>query len=296
MYICMLLPSDLRRMIRGVMRIHRFCVFFVLVSTCFMLLNCSRTPEKRFEMKGKVVSVDTTQRQAMIDHEKIPGFMDAMTMPFNIGDDWALEVLAPGQSIEATLVVKGDRSWIERIRISQGDSSGTAGTAKAMPQIGEEVPDFQLINQDGKQIRLSQFRGSPLLLTFVYTRCPLPDFCPRTSSNFSEVYRGLISNSQSGRGPHLLTISFDTDHDTPAVLREYARRYMNPPDHEIWEFATGSPEDIRKITGYFGLIYREESGQFAHTLVTALIGSDGKIRQLYQGNRWTPSQVLAELR
>lgn len=259
-------------------------------------MSCNRPPEKRFELKGKVVSVDRTQRQAMIAHERIPGFMDAMTMPFNIREDWALAALAPGQVVEATLVVQGDRSWIEGIRISQGEDSGGTESAGAMPRIGEEIPDFKLQNQDNQQIGLAQYRGHPLLLTFIYTRCPLPDFCPRISSSFSEVYRGLKSIAKSGQTPHLLTVSFDPDYDTPAVLREYARRYMNPPDFGTWEFATGSPEDIKKITGYFGLIYRKESDQIAHTMVTALIGPDGKLKQLYQGNRWTPNQVLAEFR
>ena len=277
------------------MQIRQCCVLLALVGTCFLMMSCGRAPQKRYELKGKVIGVDKAQRQVTIAHEQIPGFMDAMTMPFNIGEDWAVSALAPGQAIEATLVMQGDRSWIEGISISQGGDSSGAKVANAIPPIGAEVPDFKLLNQDGKQIRLAQYRGSPLLLTFIYTRCPLPDFCPRTSSNFSEVYRGLKPNANSGQKPHLLTISFDTDYDTPAVLREYGRRYMNPPDFGVWEFATGSPEEIKKITGYFGLIYRPESGQIAHTLVTALIGADGKIKRIYQGNRWTPGQVLAEL-
>jgi len=217
-------------------------------------------------------------------------------MPFSVREDWALEALAPGQTIQATLVVQGDRSWIEGIRISQSAAGGRPETAVAMPGIGEEVPDFKLINQDTAQIRLAQYRGRPLLLTFIYTRCPLPDYCPRTSRNFSEVYRGLTSVAKAGQKPHLLTVSFDTEYDTPAVLREYARRYMNPPDFGVWEFATGSPEDIKKITSYFGLIYRKESGQITHSLVTALIGADGKLKQIFQGNEWTPSQVLNAFR
>ncbi len=274
------------------MTIRKCCVLFVVFSACFLMTSCGRAPEKRFELKGKVVSVDKAQRQVTIDHEQISGFMDAMTMPFSVREDWALEALAPGQAIQATLVVQGDRSWIEGIRISQSASGGPPETAVTMPGIGDEVPDFKLINQDTAQIHLVQYRGRPLLLTFIYTRCPLPDYCPRTSHNFSEVYRGLKSVAKAGQKPHLLTVSFDTEYDTAAVLREYARRYMDPPDFGIWEFATGSPEDIKKITGYFGLIYRKESGQITHSLVTALIGADGKLKQIFQGNEWTPSQVL----
>jgi protein SCO1/2 len=259
-----------------------------------MVTSCRSVPERRFELKGKVVSVNKAQRQVTIAHERIPDFMDAMTMPFNVREDWAIEALAPGQTIEATLVVKGDRSWIEGIRISQSEAGASPETKGSMLRIGEDVPDFTLLNQDNKQIRLAQYRGRPLLLTFIYTRCPLPDFCPRTSRNFSEVYHGLKSIVNSGLKPHLLTVSFDYEYDTPVVLRKYARRYMNPPDFSVWEFATGTPDDIKKITGCFGLIYRKESGQIEHSLVTALIGSDGKLKRIYKGNQWTPSQVLAE--
>jgi len=114
--------------------------------------------------------------------------------------------------------------------------------------------------------------------------------------NFAEIYRGIRSLRSSGSKPHLLTISFDTDHDTPAVLREYARRYMNPPDFGKWEYAIGTPEQIKKIHQLFRLIYQPESGQITHNLVTALIGPDGRLKRLYQGNRYTPAQILAELR
>ncbi len=273
----------------------KFLVFVALVSVCLMT-GCQRAPEKRYEMKGKVVSVDRDQRQAMIDHEEIKGFMDAMTMPFDIKEDWALSALAPGQSVEATLVVKGDRSWIEGIRISQREASDGTETAGTMPKAGEAVPDFRLLNQDSKPIHLAQYRGRPLLLTFIYTRCPLPDFCPRTSLKFSEIYKGLKSSSQTGPKPHLLTISFDPDHDKPAVLRDYAQRFMRPPDYDLWEFATGSGEEVRSITGYFGLTYRPESGHITHNLVTALIGPDGKLQRLYQGKEWTSAQLLAEFK
>jgi protein SCO1/2 len=272
-----------------------FASILALVAS-LMMIGCQSTPERRYDLKGKVVSVDKAQRQVTIAHEEIKGFMDAMTMPFNVGQDWALSVLAPGQTIEATLVVQGNRSWIEGIRVSQSEEADAVESAGLMPKIGEEVPDFQLVNQDSKRIHLAQYHGRSLLLTFIYTRCPLPDFCPRTSMNFSEIYHRLQSVAQSGRKPLLLTISFDTDHDTPAVLKEYARRYMNPPEFGEWEFATGSRDEIKKVTGYFGLTYRPESGQITHNLVTALIGPDGKLERIYQGNNWTPSQVLAELR
>jgi protein SCO1/2 len=257
------------------------------------MFGCQKAPEQRFDLKGKVVAVDPAHRQVTIAHEKIPGFMDAMTMSFDIGDDWAVAVLAPGQRIEATLVVRGDRSWIEGLRISKTEEQKGVPLSSPAPKIGDKVPDFWLLNQDNRRIHLSQYGGRPLLLTFIYTRCPLPDYCPRTSMNFSEIYRSLESGNKSN--PHLLTVSFDTDHDTPAVLREYAGRYMHPVNFGTWEFATGSPEEIKKITGYFGLSYWPESGQITHNLVTALIGPDGRLARLYQGNQWKVAEVMADL-
>jgi protein SCO1 len=273
---------------------NRTAVLVVLIAG--MLLSCRSAPERRFELKGKVVSVDRAQRQVVIAHEQIPGFMDAMTMPFDVHDDWAISVLEPGQKIEATLVVRDDRSWIEGLRISKTEQIKGAAAAGSEPKIGEAVPDFSLLNQDNRPIHLSQYHGRSVLLTFIYTRCPLPDYCPRTSRNFSEIHQALQSGKKSGDIPHLLTVSFDTEHDTPAVLKEYARRYMNPPAFGEWEFATGSPEEIKKITSYFGLTYWPEAGQITHNLVTTLIGPDGKLLRLYQGNQWKPAQVLADLR
>ncbi len=264
------------------------------ILACVLFVSCQGTPEQRYDLRGKVVSVDIARQQVTLAHEPVEGYMDAMTMPFNVREEWAMDELAPGQEVQATLVVQGDRSWIEGLVISQTVDSDSPVVAGSVPEIGDEVPDFSLLNQDNSRIHLSQYRGRPLLLTFIYTRCPLPDYCPRTSMNFSEIHRKLRSRPESNRKPRLLTISFDTDYDTPPVLRDYAGRYMNPTDFGEWEFATGSPDEIKEITGYFGLSYYKESDQIIHSLVTALIGPDGKLESLYLGNKWTPSQILAE--
>jgi protein SCO1 len=277
------------------MQCRYLTILLFAICVCFLLMCCGNPPEQRFELRGKVVSVDKSQRQVTIAHESIKGFMDAMTMPFNVKDDWALPALESGQTVEATLVVRGDRSWIEGLRISQTKEAGSRPAIHPVPEIGSVVPDFQLLNQDGKPIHLAQYRGHPLLLAFIYTRCPLPDYCPRTSRNFSEIYQALQSMPQSNRKLHLLSISFDTDYDKPAVLREYAGRYIHPAVFDRWEFATGSPEEVKQITGYFGLSYWPESGQIIHTMVAALIGPDGKLKRLFPGNEWTSSQILAEL-
>jgi protein SCO1 len=271
----------------------------LMIAACILSLSCHRTPERHFALRGKVISVEKGQHQVTLAHEEIKDFMDAMTMPFNVSEDRALAELSPGQTIEATLVVQKDRSWIEGIRIvSKGEVANMPPAEPATMPVrrGDKIPDFWLTNQDGKRIHISQYLGRPLLLTLIYTRCPIPDYCPRMSKKFSEIHKGLKSFPASGSTPHLLSISFDTEYDSPKILREYAARYMNPVSFENWEFATGSPEEINQIASYFGLVYRKESGRIVHSLVTALIGPDGTLAHLYVGNEWVPQQILAEFK
>jgi protein SCO1/2 len=296
------------------MRSKRWSMWFVLVGSFMFQMSCGSEPARQaesrqkseaqqkaeprqqFDLRGEVVGVDKERHQVIIAHEAIEGYMEAMTMPFNVKDDWALSVLSPGKRVQATLVVQGNRSWIEHPIIYEGKSSGGTGYAFSAPKPGVRIPDFRLLNQDGKPIHLSQYQGRPLLLTFIYTRCPLPDYCPLMSFNFAAIHQRILSIPPSDRTPHLLSISFDYDYDTPQVLQKYAQRYMNPLDFQNWEFATGSPDQIKRITGYFGLILRKENNQIVHSLVTALIGPDGKLDHLYLQNEWKPEEVLARLK
>jgi protein SCO1/2 len=250
-------------------------------------------------LKGKVVSVDKDLRTASVAHEEIPGFMEAMTMSFIVKDDWAMGVLAPGQSISATLVVDGVDSWIEGIVIQEAPSPGSTPSPPAEPQPGVEVPDFKLRNQDGASIGLHGYRGRYLLLTFIYTRCPLPDYCPRMSANFARIHQAVLKEPALRGKAHLLTVSFDPAVDTPEVLTKYGRERAGDRGEETfssWEFATGTPEEVKAITGYFGLTYYAEKNQIVHSLRTALIGPDGKLVKVYRGNEWTPEEVVGELR
>lgn len=270
------------------------------IVVAFLLLGafiggCADSQNDSYNLKGRVVSVNPGKEQVTLEHEEIPGYMPAMTMPFKVKDAWALSVLAPGQIVEATLVVGKDQSWIENVRISGSESTGEPDAVSVIPEPGDQVPDFDLTNQDNKEIHLGQYQGRPLVLTFIYTRCPLPDYCPLTSSKFAALYRKCRSLPQSDRLPHLLTVSFDAQYDTPEILREYAERYMNPVRFDKWEFATGSEEQIRAITGYFGLVYEKKSNQIVHSLVTALIGPDGRLVHLYLGNEWRPEEIMETL-
>ncbi|MCA1557443.1 MAG: SCO family protein, partial [Acidobacteria bacterium] len=267
-------------------------LLFVLLLLSFTSFSC-RAPQdseappdaRRYDLKGKVVAVDKKQNRVTVQHEEIAEYMEAMTMPFAVRkkDYWALDVLKPGDQLTASLVVDGGLSWIENIVITQASANTTSDkteTTEREADPGDDVPNFTLINQDAKKISLAQYRGRVLILTFIYTRCPLPDYCPLMSNNFAAIEKELKKNAQLYDRTHLLSISFDTEYDTPKVLKSYGGAYTENYTNETfshWEFATGTPEEIRAIASFFGLRYYKESNQIVHGLRTAIITPEGKV-------------------
>src|SRR5712692_3117997 len=276
----------------------RAVVILAIVST--MLPACrprATGPEQRYPVKGTVVSVDKRGSTVTISHEAIPGYMEAMTMPFKLKDERLLSDVADGDRVQATLVVAGLKSWLEDVVITRetvDPSDIRSSQAQAEPKPGDEVPDFKLVNQDGKRISLHQYRGRAVLLTFIYTRCPLPDYCPLMTDNFSEIQKTLKSDASLYERTHLLSISVDPEYDTPKVLREYAARHS--ADTMQWEFASGSKDEVKQVATYFGMQYWRDSDQVVHSLRTAIIGADGKLAKLHRGNEWKPEEIAAELR
>ncbi|MFN7624167.1 MAG: SCO family protein, partial [Acidobacteriota bacterium] len=250
----------------------------------------------RYDLRGKVVSFDKARREVTIAHEAIPGYMEAMTMPFTLNEEWVFDVLTPGAQIQATLVVDGAKSWIETPTVTQmADTPESAGaTPGPEPEPGVELPDFTLVNQDGEKISLQQFRGQYLVLTFIYTRCPLPDYCPLMTRNFGEIGQSILRESRKTR---LLSVTIDPDYDTPPVLKDYGKRYLPEGlSFRQWSYGTGSDEEIRKITGFFGLSYWQENNQIIHGLRTVVISPQGRIVRIFRGNDWRPDEVVALLK
>jgi protein SCO1 len=268
--------------------------------------NCGprRNPnEKRYDLKGKVVAVNKFERTATIAHEDIKGYMPAMTMPFKIKSDGDLELLKPGDQVTGTLVVDDVSSWVEITAIVEGPVTvSQTADVPGEPKPGTEVPDFGLVNQDGKRIHLAQYRGRALALTFIYTRCPMPDQCTLMSNNFAAIDQELQKQSDVYAKTHLLTVSFDTEYDSPKVLRSYGASHTGRYTDETfqhWEFATGSADEVKGLAQFFGLRYFHdtESGQdqVMHSLRTAVIGPDGKLFKLYRGNEWKPTEIINDL-
>jgi protein SCO1/2 len=260
------------------------------------LPSCSKAPAaKRYELEGRVVAVDAGNHQLTIAHQDVAGLMKGMTMPFTVSksSDWVFKAIAPGDHVHATLVLS-DHAELQDITFARSEVKESDGSSTMrILQPGDEVPDFTLVNQSGKTIHLHQFRGKPLLLTFIYTRCPFPEFCPRLSNNFGQVMQQLQKDPKAFSQAQLLSISIDPENDKPAVLRSYGERYVGrvDPNFSHWEFASGSPQQVRQAADFFGLSYNQKDGQIVHGLQTVLIGKDGKVAKVYSGSDWKPDDV-----
>jgi protein SCO1/2 len=260
-----------------------------------------QVPVRRYHLKGTVVQVDKAQQHLVIDHEEIPGFMGAMTMPYPVADARTLEQVSPGDQITADVVVSDNQIRLENVVVvKKGDGKSAPPGAELQPseQPGP-VPDFALVNQDGKRIHLRQYRGKSVLLTFIYTRCPLPDYCPLMTHNFAEIEKTLMNSPELYARTQLLSISFDAQHDTPAVLRNYAQAFVADRGARTfahWEFATVPAAEKSATTKFFDVFVTEEQGQITHSLSTAIISPDGVVYKSYTGNDWRPADALADLR
>jgi protein SCO1/2 len=289
---------------------RRILLTALILAGAFFVSSChrSKTPAaKRYPFTGRVVSIDSQAQSALIEGDAIPGFMDAMAMPYKIRPVATLNHLLPGDSVSAEVVVvqpdaKNEEAapdyWLENVRTIAHIDPAHAAAANSlhMPMPGEDVPDFSLTNQDGKRISLRQYRGNVLLVTFIYTRCPFPDFCPRMSSNFAEIYKQTGANPALA-GTRLLSISFDPEHDAPKVLRDYGFSVARTHDAALfgrWEFAAPAVTDLPRIADFFALTIKPEGGLITHNLSTAVIGPDGKIVKWYHGGDWQPSDLIKD--
>ncbi len=276
--------------------LERNCTLVLLAVICgFSGAGCQSAPEKHYPVQAEVISADPQRQMITVKHGDIPGLMPAMTMSYMVADPKQIEKLGPGDKITADLVVSDSKGRLEKIvLVSKGEGKPSPGTSQRLPEKGETVPDFAFVNQDGKSIHISDYRGKALLVSFIYTRCPLPDYCPRLNENFRQIQSILRENPNSPKHTAFLSVSFDPEHDTPAVLKHYASTYnraqsaASPMD---WQFAVPSAKDLPEIAYFFGLVYQPEKAQIVHSLSTTLVSPEGKIENVYMGNEWTPAEV-----
>lgn len=259
---------------------------------------------KVYHLRGKVISTNPATGEVTLDHEAIPGFMDAMTMPYKLKDPSILSELHPGDVITADVLVSQDADasvLLDHIVVvAEGKPDIKPAVIYHVPSPGDAVPNFKLTNQDGRTIHLSQFRGKELLITFIYTRCPLPNFCPLVTHNFAVIEKQLAANPALYAKTHLLCVSFDPEHDTPARLRAYGAEYIGSDAKNAfahWDFAVPQKPVLMDMAKWFDVgITVGADDSITHTLSTTLVGRDGKVVNFYHGNEWTPDQVLTDVK
>jgi protein SCO1/2 len=289
----------------------RIFLFLIAASLFFGACQKNEVPapsadSARYELRGKEISVDKAKKTDQIEHEEIKDLMPKMTMEFKINEEWIWEDLVPGSEVRATLVYDKnakDPMTLEKIGIIANSIPGQpAPEIKVPEQIGKEAPEIPLTDQDGKRISFKNYRGKTLAVTFIYRECPLPEFCIKMSTNFSDAAKKIANDAEYRDKFRLLSISFDPTRDTPAKLREYGKGYLgNPekPDFTVWQLAVGSENDIRKLADFFGLKYEidpTDQANFNHSLVTAIISPEGKVVKILNGNRWSTEELVTDMR
>ena len=271
----------------------------LLLCLCFAVACRRGGSEKRYDLKGKVLVVEPDKHLVTVSHEDIKGYMPAMTMPFTVPSDSDLKILAPDDLITATLVVDGSQAWLEDLIITRQSNNPSPVPGVVMAKEGDEVPNFTLRNQDNREIRIQNYRGKTLLLTFIYTRCPVPEYCTLMSDNFAQIERALGQDAELYGKTHLLSVSIDPAYDTPEVLRSYGAAHTERYEKETfahWEFAGGTTQQVKDIAQYFGLTYFPDKDQIIHGLRTVIVKPDGRVGKIYTGNDWKPEDVVQELR
>jgi len=290
-------------------------LFLPPLFACVALAGCHSGPQPDpqsststnfnvYKLRGKVVSTDPSKGQVTLDHEAIPGYMDAMTMPYTLKDANVLSELHPGDVLTADILVPRDPNagtLLDHIVVvGQAKPDYRPQVVYHVPAPGDVVPDFALRNQDGRAIHLRQFRGKALLVTFIYTRCPLPDFCPRVTRNFAAVERQLAADPALRAKTQLVCVSFDPENDTPARLRAYGAQYIGSDAKDAfahWDFAVPQKPILDEMAKFFDVGFSNgPDSTITHTLSTTLIGADGKVIRFYPGNDWTVDEVLADVK
>jgi protein SCO1/2 len=276
--------------------------FLLLAATCLAIACSSAPPPRTYALQGQVLAVPEDRRAATIKHEEIKGLMAGMTMTFQVKDPRILTGIEPGDLVNGTLVVEENGAYLTEVKkvgqapLPQPTPPPSASSGFELLKPGESLPESEFVDQEGRTRTFSSFRGSPLAITFIYTACPLPDFCPLMDRHFVTVQKALGSDPAL-KDAHLVSVSFDPVTDTPAVLKKHASGLG--ADLSRWTFLTGERDEIDRFAARFGLSLQrapDDPVDITHNLRTAIVDGDGKLAKVYTGNQWTPQQVVADLK
>lgn len=284
----------------------RTCTTAFCVSLALLLGACGGSSDRReYKLQGQILTIAPDHKQANIKHEDIPGFMSAMTMPYKVRDAKEFDPLAPGDLINATLVVVSNDAYLKDVKKvgtapleqpAAGASSPSASSGFELLKDGEPVPDAKFIDQDGKAFDFASLKGKAVIVTFIYTSCPLPTFCPLMDRHFAAM-QSKLKEKNNDLNVQLLSVSFDPLTDTPAVLKKHAAG-LNA-DTKMWTFATGDRDELDRWASRFGVSVSRamnDPKDITHNLRTAIVDRQGNLVRGYNGNEWTPEQVLADVR
>jgi protein SCO1 len=261
------------------------------------------SPAGIYMVTGVVRELRADGSNVVIRHEAIPGFMMAMTMPFTARDPREVAILQPGDQVTFRLLVTDEDSWIDSVTRrgvvevpAQIDYERARVVRDVEPlEVGDMVPDYVFTNQFNQVVRLGDYRGRGVALTFVFTRCPLPDFCPRMLKNFQATAQSLVQQSSGPTNWHLLTLTIDPLHDVPSVLRRHAETYQYDPRR--WTFLTGALEEIDALSEQVGLYFRRQTPEALpdHNLRTLVITPEGRLARIIVGNEWKPEELVSDV-
>lgn len=287
----------------------RFAKWFSLVGVAMVAAGiCGCSPEKAYDAHGVVQELRSGGREVVIRHDAIGDYMDAMTMPFPAKDPAALSRLTPGDVVNFRLHVRPGESWVDGFVVLSNlpptppappepapvlnDPTGVS-LYRDVPELkrGDVVPDYAFTNELGKTIHLRDYRGKVLAFNFIFTSCPLPDFCPRATDNFAATMRLLKERPAVPGNWRLLSLSFDPGRDTTAVLESYGKRHGYDPAY--WTLATGSFDELQPLGTHFGLYFSRNvtPDKMNHNLRTVVLDTQGRVTEIFIGNAWTPEQL-----
>ena len=250
-----------------------------------------------YAVRGVVQEIPPDHRHASVKHEKIPGYMAAMTMDFSVKDTNLLNEINAGDEITFNLVVAENDDWIENIQVIGKTNTSVMPTWRIVEselKTGDVLPDFEFTGEDGKTFRFSDFRGRALAFTFFFTSCPLPEFCPRMNKNFAEARKILTADTNAPANWEMLSISFDSSFDTPELIGGYAHFYRGD-DPDRWRFCVASTNTMAGLAPKVDLNFWREGGSISHNLRTVVLDGDGKIFHQFDGNAWTPQELVAAI-
>ena len=283
------------------------CIFLLAVAASIGSVWRSGARIRTYPAQGVVKDIDLVQRTVTIAHDAIPGFMPAMTMPFVVVDVRELAAITNGDTVTFRITVTAKDGWIDHLRKVAPEAATIVVTnANVLSQgefrlvrdvdslnVGDPLPDYGFTNEFGQPVRLSSFHGQALAITFIFTRCPFPTFCPRMSQLFHDTLEILAKDPAAPTNLHFVTVSFDPDYDTPERLQAYAQAHGYDPQR--WSFLTGELIDITALADAFGMKFWHEGAGLNHNLRTGVVDARGRVQKVLTGNDWTPEALAADM-